>query len=100
MEHKHTPGPWLAQDGNHFEADCVITTQDRLDTSKGPIAQLDTEFNEPVGAEQRANARLIAAAPDLLEALIDLLGAVEGVPCGPENKCRAAIAKATGATYE
>jgi hypothetical protein len=50
--------------------------------------------------ECMANARLIAAAPDMLEALTDLVGG-----CGKEgdlfsnqahDKARAAIAKATG----
>jgi hypothetical protein len=45
---------------------------------------------------EEADARLICAAPDLLEALIALLASVEGVPCGPEKQCRAAIAKARG----
>ena len=53
-----------------------------------------------------ANARLIAAAPDLLEALRDLLSRADldqsATHDGLENcnalaKCRAAIAKATGA---
>jgi hypothetical protein len=52
-----------------------------------------------------ANARLIAAAPDLLEALRDLLSRAEldqtATHDGLENcnalaRCRAAIAKATG----
>jgi hypothetical protein len=49
--------------------------------------------------ETRANARLIAAAPDLLEALKDALCALEC--CGKDypaaTKAHAAIAKATGA---
>ena len=53
-----------------------------------------------------ANARLIAAAPDLLAALLDLLSRADldqsATHDGLENcnalaKCRAAIAKATGA---
>jgi hypothetical protein len=52
---KHTPGPWVASgNGVHFGTECVATTH-----------------MEP--REQRqADARLIAAAPDLLEALRDL----------------------------
>lgn len=103
MEHKHTPGPWLAQDGDHFEADCVIITQARLEESKGPIAQLDTDFNEPVGEEQRANARLIAAAPELLGALQAVAATEMFLPDHPRRQAayqaaRAAIATATGTT--
>jgi hypothetical protein len=48
--------------------------------------------------EVRGNARLIAAAPDLLAALEDLLDAVErhAVQTGDCNMARAAIARATG----
>jgi len=44
--------------------------------------------------EEFANARLIAAAPDLLDVLEELV-AEFGV-CGLTEKARAAIAKATG----
>jgi hypothetical protein len=49
--------------------------------------------------EDYANARLIAAAPDLLAALQTLLDAVNGhrVTVGDCNEARAAIAKATEA---
>lgn len=55
-------------------------------------------------AVQQANARLIAAAPELLEALRKLADAYErlkppGYPLSdPEKQARAVIAKATGST--
>lgn len=61
METKHTPGPWAAS---------KIETEDRwpiIAENNGLIAYV-TGQNEQ-GDE--ANARLIAAAPDLLAALID-----------------------------
>jgi hypothetical protein len=49
--------------------------------------------------EFMANARLIAAAPDLLNALKVLADAAEslGIPC---DAARASIAKATGNSHE
>jgi hypothetical protein len=58
-------------------------------------------------SETTANARLMAAAPDLLEALRDLLSRAESeldqtathdglANCDALARCRAAIAKATG----
>lgn len=92
-EAKHTPGPWLI-----FEPymDCIRSAD------KTTIATTDN-------ANKEANARLIAAAPDLLEALEMLLegyGPNAGDDVTPVvlaefrknalNKTRAAIAKATG----
>ena len=56
MPRAHTPGPWIVvKDGDH----------DRIETRIGsPIARVDNMRNAYKG-----NARLIAAAPDLLEAL-------------------------------
>jgi len=85
----HTPGPW--QCGGRF-----ITANDG-----GRIVISATE-TIPV-----ADARLIAAAPDLLAALQDLLRIADGSePCVGEgygiklNAARGAIAKATGAANE
>jgi hypothetical protein len=48
-------------------------------------------------AEILANARLIAAAPDLLEALKDVLPELESIgPLEKFERARAAIARATG----
>lgn len=53
--------------------------------------------------ETRANARLIAAAPELLEALREVIGSLGVMVADPDNcpeiiKARAAINKATGET--
>ncbi len=56
---KHTPGPW------HVGRDGWIL-------SKNPVAIAEVYVNE------KANARLIAAAPDLLKACKDVLSTIEG----------------------
>lgn len=60
---KHTPGPWrIAQQSSPFP--WVIESELREDEiAHAPINSGNTH------AEDQANARLIAAAPDLLEAL-------------------------------
>lgn len=99
---KHTPGPWSAVIGSSFwtveegggqriantlDSECVFIGSD--------------EYNH-----SEANAHLIAAAPDLLEALESALEAFEEIQgscstdriiCQEESqKARAAIAKAKG----
>jgi len=69
MTTKHTAGPWILVEGDRFESDVVITTAIRFDESMHSIAEVETDWDEPFSSEQRANARLIAAAPDLLSAL-------------------------------
>lgn len=98
MSSKHTPGPWgieqtddtnwigfMRPDGRKVELIVCTTSRDN--------------FFKPETQEQNdANARLIAAAPELLEALKDAVCALDC--CGKDypaaEKARAAIAKATG----
>ena len=102
MSTQHTPGPWH-WDGNpcnydkEQEAPWLIDAND----SYPPI------LGGTITCQSDANARLIAAAPDLLEALQDLFEAdMEHVLMGDGKddqieaiaKARAAIAKATGET--
>jgi hypothetical protein len=92
----HTPAPW-AVDGTLHSGDLDVISAD------GRIAMIDdsraTGWNEPT---IKANARLIAAAPDLLNALDGLLDYLRDYDADyPEaapifGKARAAIAKATG----
>ena len=55
-ETKHTPGPWREKDG------LIVGNSNKLDT---PIAMLNPATAVPFD-ELRPNARLIAAAPELL----------------------------------
>jgi hypothetical protein len=100
---EHTPGPWQAEFG---EAVYVLDRERgrvcTINWLRGPHGSLGRRTDE----EGVSNARLIAAAPDLLEALLWLqLYAEVQVRNHPDatdtpnwKKVLAAIAKATGAT--
>lgn len=91
---KHTPGPWVIRykdavyaQSERFIADCELTPYDARP--------------QPPNSTDAANARLIAAAPELLEALRDALTVIEqDMSIVERNKKRdkviAAINKAEG----
>jgi hypothetical protein len=97
MSAEHTPGPWVVYDDSNNGK-----------TNRIEIAALGktvARIYHSVPEEDLPNARLIAAAPDLLEALQDFLNWSNSVYYGEDtrrelvmakNKARAAIAKATG----
>lgn len=92
----HTPGPWYAVDNGHY---IDINIADGL-YSPSVASVLPSQFLES-GDNSKANADLIAAAPDLLEALkamLEMYGPRGGdiVWDGPDEYARAAIAKAEG----
>lgn len=66
---KHTPGPWAYRDNGHF-FDVGVAR----DCSVVPIYPA---VCIGVSRHQEADARLIAAAPELLEALKDALSALK-----------------------
>lgn len=88
MTTKHTPGPW------HY-AECQMGTPFVDTESVGDLFAAALPLDEQI-----ANAHLIAAAPDLLEALeaahgwLVLVGTDHLEPV--RARCRAAIAKAKG----
>jgi len=93
MTHTHTPGPWKI-DGNYILSGCG-----------NYHLSLMTMIDEDMDDEWKANARLISAAPDLLEALEGLLHGSRKVTSQEDwnaereeasATARAAIAKATG----
>lgn len=62
-EVKHTPGPWL-------KSGCVVLSNDEDRGMRFATAERVRGRNPE---EQEANARLIAAAPELLEAIKELI---------------------------
>ena len=93
---KHTPGPWYV-DTQAKRADYIRANGDELPGTCA-IAQICSRGG---WSESNANARLIAAAPDLLEALIECAARLQIHIKHSEDlvahmqACKA-IAKATG----
>lgn len=70
-ESKHTPGPWTAIRNYAFwEVQPVNGGEEGIPFCVGDVCA--SEPGDPDSGRQEANARLIAAAPDLLEALKEL----------------------------
>jgi hypothetical protein len=104
----HTPGPWIAEffpnddeDGPAAEGDVYYTGEffRVLDVDDDPV--------EYISLSRASNARLIAAAPEMLEALKTILADWEAIPEDEQvpdeinvnehwDAVRAAIAKAEG----
>ena len=81
MSNKHTPGPWLVS-YNTFDSgeDHGIYKDGDFDIKGLQIAVvsgLPTSSNTTTEDEGKANAKLIAAAPELLQAAKDLLQIVK-----------------------
>jgi hypothetical protein len=105
MKAKYTPGPWEAENNGQF---WEIVPKNRVSAQPyriGDVCASDPE--NPNSGIQEANARLIAAAPELLEALLELDEAYcrAGTNLTRSEraedrrrlmKARAAVAKATG----
>lgn len=96
-QRNHTPGPWEAIQTSLDQTITRVVWGDGFNT---PLAWVYTE--DPTG---RANAALIAAAPDLLAAVEGIVNQAENAPsdeCADSYLCnildiaRAAIAKVKG----
>lgn len=105
MNTKHTPGPWsIDQNDLALRGQFLDINTDYAGVLVASVVDLD--YDRP---ECEANARLIAAAPELLESLQEILDASDAelkgqgsdhdpeCPfCSKADKARAVIAKATG----
>ena len=88
MERKYTPGPWIAR------MNCDVIAGERR------VADCMTGWLK----EGRANAKLIAAAPDMLDMLIELQECAQywseyDVPLGIVDRLNAVIEKAKGDSH-
>ena len=99
MAAKHTPGPWEVHYSPHHFFEIFAAAASRT------ITNVPTHMTD--GAVQEANARLIAAAPELLEALAGLRASIGRMPADMSRpgwceivtalfEADAAIAKAKG----
>ena len=108
MTAQHTPGPWVVG-----PVDDTVVTHLGADGRRYEVAAVEGDYNDPdQWPVMEANARLIAAAPDLLEAAKQALWHIgsddDRLAMADADKwktdewqaaglLRAAIAKATGA---
>lgn len=105
---KHTPGQWHIGSGNGEGSIFADNGRTRLEiggTTLYPICQVNRKWEDE---EDEANARLIAAAPELLQAILDLFrecamvhkywgdGANTKEADAAIKRAKDAIAKATG----
>jgi hypothetical protein len=120
MSARHTPGPWVVNDFcTENDADTAVWTSHDPHTAKSicechfnTVREIQRGEHGCHQLEAEANARLIAAAPDLLEALRNLVftaqkmwddakplkdTALVTVTHPMLEEARAAIVKATGA---
>ncbi len=94
---KHTPGPWVSHNDNNSEYMDIDSKSGKRISSVLIISDEDLQ-------EDEANAKLIAAAPELLSAIQNLLSSYQAdfeITCSKLNEteavkiARAAIKKAT-----
>lgn len=105
MNTQHTPGPWTIQATSQTIKILGATEPSPNGSASGLVAT--TSWNaskQGPSSRQLANAKLIAAAPDLLNALELAMATLERVkpsrPCdstqGTRDVCNVAISKARG----
>lgn len=104
-DYPHTPGPWIGAGPSFGDAYPRYTTEIMTDTESDDIGLSICQLaSRHFDLENEANAALIAAAPDLLAALIDVLPYAQAAIGLPRDRwqsdsvilrAEAAIAKAT-----
>jgi hypothetical protein len=100
MKTKHTPGPWKFHKGRGIDPRFHVQTVGGYQISETPKNGIACGIE----SANEANARLIAAAPDLLNALELALATIQRLAPpkpydhtqGTRDVINAAIAKATG----
>jgi len=101
---KHTPGPWEIERCENEGRWIIIRAPHMINSSiiGNSIACMDDRAYCHVGDEQMlSDARLIAAAPEMLEALIELYDDWKHIEyTDPDIAIKPVIEKATNKTWE
>lgn len=98
MTNQHTPGPWAVGPAPHADCRIYATSETHaIARTYGPELN-DIGVCALTGPQNKADARLIAAAPELLEALVELRDWYSEHTGMPAVAANAAIAKAKGDT--
>lgn len=103
---KGTPGPWYYESNSRAIGPLIQDDDDQCFHMIEHVAYVEYQLNEDI---QHSNARLIAAAPELLEALRELVNEYESIvthefgssvlDADPDYiRAKAVINKATGET--
>ena len=91
---KHTKGPWNICKQFPHQSFIEIEHGDKHTPGAASLVIARVTCRPTWQEEQEANARLISAAPELLDALEEICDTLG--ECGMTVKARAAISKATG----
>ncbi len=95
-EQKHTPGPWEYL-GDAEERECRVRQATSVRRGNGYFSELT--ICESVSS--KANAKLIAAAPDLLTAAVEVMkGLNERIDAAVENRLPTPIFVGVAALHE
>lgn len=94
MKTKHAPGPWFIWEGGVYAGRPEVKKPGELRGYDAKICEID-DMDGTVRS-RKANARLIAAAPDLLEACRAAWWNSLDLPESVREVLSAAIARATG----
>lgn len=101
---KGTPGPWYCESNSRAIGPLIRDDDDQCFHMMEHVAYVEYQLNEDI---QHSNARLIAATPELLEALQMALEWIDAVPSNTllpampgfdRDEVNSIIAKATGET--
>ena len=95
MTTKHTPGPWYVGSGT-YECRNIYSVASVTDDEGFTYQPIVASVEDDGIKCWDANARLIAAAPDLLEALQEMVRTFAKNHAPAVDVARAAIARATG----
>lgn len=96
-ETKHTPGPWVFGKTTRQDQRLILGGPGRKYVASVTVQQIPRPMGIADESEREANARLITAAPEMLEALEELLSLPNKQrPQQVWEEARVAVAKARG----